>query len=119
MDNSYRKTEKTSVIFQRMRKKYLLTLLKLVLITGFLFCMSGIVDAPYDDWFVQAGAISIFIGVFVFTYITYNWYVCPECNAVPMLWTYQAGGGKFGASKGVDLNPYECAKCGAVLKEEI
>lgn len=111
--------------FQRRRKQYLRKsvppfLMMIVGFSGFYFLNGGqrvVVDVPTEQFLKFLLAMSIAGGGIVWwTLLTYKTYRCPACNEVPMGGWFHAGSAGIGFSRGVNMNPDACPKCGVQLK---
>lgn len=111
--------------FQRRRRLYLRKSLPafLMIIVGFSGCyfLSGgeriVVDVPTEEFLMFFFALSIAGGGIVWwTLLTFKIYRCPACSEVPMGGWFHAGRSGVGFSKGVNMNPDACPKCGVQLK---
>lgn len=65
----------------------------------------------FDICFLVAGT-----GIVWWVYVTNKFYRCPSCNSIPMGNWFQLGTSGFGFSRGVELNPSSCPKCGKLFK---
>lgn len=55
------------------------------------------------------GAGAFAAAIIWLTFVCYLYYKCPSCDGVPMM-------SMSGGSRGVDLNPEFCSKCGVRLR---
>lgn len=111
--------------FKLRRKQYLRKSLPafLMMILGFSGCyfLSGgeriVVDVPTEEFLMFFLALSIAGGGIVWwTFMTFRLYRCPACNKVPIGGWFHAGSAGIGWSRGINMDPDECPKCGVQLK---
>jgi hypothetical protein len=82
---------------------------KIKLHIALLFCLLCFFVGPllmYFDINVVNPLLLSLVGVIAFSFVTFKFYRCPNCNSVPP----SLGG------EGIPLNPKNCGRCGVLLK---